>query len=78
MRSITEDPNISNKTILLRLDLNVPLVNGKITDTTRIDKIIPTLKYLIKQNSKIIILSHILFFFCNSIGYAALDEYVII
>ena len=59
MRSITEDPNISNKTILLRLDLNVPLVNGKITDTTRIDKIIPTLKYLIKQNSKIIILSHI-------------------
>ena len=33
--------------------------NGKITDTTRIDKILPTLKFLIKQNSKIIILSHI-------------------
>ncbi|MDA7576563.1 phosphoglycerate kinase [Candidatus Pelagibacter sp.] len=59
MRSIREETNLNNIKILLRLDLNVPLNNGKITDTTRIDKIIPTLKFLIKQNSKIIILSHI-------------------
>ncbi len=59
MRSITEETNLSDKKILLRLDLNVPLNKGKITDTTRIDKIIPTLKFLIKNNSKIIILSHV-------------------
>ena len=59
MRSIKEATNLNDKKILLRLDLNVPLNNGKITDTTRIDKILPTLKFLIKQNSKIIILSHV-------------------
>ena len=59
MRSIREEANLKDKKILLRLDLNVPLDNGRITDTTRIDKIIPTLKFLIKQKSKIIILSHV-------------------
>ena len=59
MRSISEETNLNNKKILLRLDLNVPLDNGRIVDTTRINKILPTLKFLIKQNSKIIILSHI-------------------
>ena len=59
MKSIKEEVNLNNKKILLRLDLNVPLENGRITDTTRIDKILPTLKFLIKQNSKIIILSHV-------------------
>ena len=59
MRSIKEEINLKDKIILLRLDLNVPLDNGKITDTTRIDKILPTLKFLIKQNSRVIILSHV-------------------
>ena len=59
MKSISEELNLNNKKILLRLDLNVPLVDGKITDTTRIDKIIPTLKFLISQNTKIIIISHV-------------------
>ena len=44
---------------MLRLDLNVPLKSGKIIDTTRIDKILPTLNFLDKENSKIIILSHV-------------------
>jgi phosphoglycerate kinase len=59
MRSIKDESNLSGKKILLRLDLNVPLDNGKITDTTRIDKIIPTISFLLKNNAKIIILSHI-------------------
>ena len=59
MRKILEEKNLTDKKILLRLDLNVPLSGGKITDTTRIDKIIPTLNYLIEKNSKIIILSHV-------------------
>ena len=59
MRSIKEETNLNDKRILLRLDLNVPLNNRKITDTTRIDKILPTLRFLIKKNFKIIILSHV-------------------
>ena len=59
MKSISEELNLNNKRILLRLDLNVPILNDKITDTTRIDKILPTLKFLISQNTKIIIISHV-------------------
>ena len=59
MKSISEELNLNNKRILLRLDLNVPLIEDKITDSTRIDKIIPTLKFLISQNAKIIIISHV-------------------
>ena len=59
MRSIINEKNLNNKKILLRLDLNVPLERDKITDTTRIDKILPTLNFLIYQKAKIIILSHV-------------------
>ncbi|MDC0364696.1 phosphoglycerate kinase [Candidatus Pelagibacter sp.] len=59
MNSIKEETNLKNKKILLRLDLNVPLLGDKITDTTRIDKILPTLNFLISQNAKIIIISHV-------------------
>jgi phosphoglycerate kinase len=59
MKNISEELNLNNKKILLRLDLNVPLIDDKITDSTRIDKIIPTLKFLISQNTKIIIISHV-------------------
>ena len=58
MRNIKDEINLSKKKILLRLDLNVPLDNGRITDTTRIDKIIPTINFLLENNAKIIILSH--------------------
>ena len=59
MRNIKDENNINQKKVLLRLDLNVPLDNGKITDTTRIDKILPTINFLLKSEAKIIILSHI-------------------
>ena len=59
MKSIKEEYNLNNKKILLRLDLNVPLFGDKITDTTRIDKILPTLNFLISKNAKIIIISHV-------------------
>ncbi len=52
------DLDVRNKTVLLRVDLNVPIVHGKITDLTRIKRVIPTIEYLIAQNSKIILLSH--------------------
>ena len=59
MRNIKDENNLNQKKVLLRLDLNVPLSNGKITDTTRIDKILPTINFLLKNNAKVIILSHV-------------------
>ena len=59
MKSISNQKKLDNKKVLLRLDLNVPLEKGKITDSTRIDKILPTLNFLTKQKAKIIILSHV-------------------
>ena len=45
MRSILNEKSLKKKKILLRLDLNFPLENGKISNTTRIDKIIHTLNF---------------------------------
>ena len=59
MKSIKDQINLNQKKVLLRLDLNVPLENGVIADTTRIDKILPTINYLLKNEAKIIILSHV-------------------
>ena len=50
---------LKGKKVLLRVDLNVPMNNGTITEISRIKKIIPTIKLLIEKEAKIIILSHI-------------------
>tara|TARA_B100000700_G_scaffold296381_1_gene360167 strand:+ start:1305 stop:2483 length:1179 start_codon:yes stop_codon:yes gene_type:complete len=59
MKSIQSLLDINNKKVLVRLDLNVPIENGKILDSTRINKILPTINFLLKNNAKIIILSHV-------------------
>ena len=59
MKNIKDQANLSKKKVLLRLDLNVPLKNGSIGDETRINKIIPIINFLIKEKSKIIIISHV-------------------
>ena len=59
MKSIENLGNIENISVILRLDLNVPLKNGKITDSNRIDKVMPTLEFLLKKKAKIIIISHV-------------------
>ena len=46
------DTDVLNKTVALRVDLNVPVNDGKVLDDARILAVIPTLKYLQKQNSK--------------------------
>jgi phosphoglycerate kinase len=50
---------LKDKKVLLRVDLNVPMKNRAITETSRIEKIIPTIKLLVKKQAKIIVLSHI-------------------
>ena len=59
MNNIRDLKNLNQKKVLLRLDLNVPLKNGVILDHTRIDKILPIIKFLLKNNSQIIIISHV-------------------
>ena len=59
MNNIKDQKDLHGKIVLLRLDLNVPISNNKITDETRIDKILPILNYLIKKKSKIVVISHI-------------------
>ena len=59
MKYISDQENLSEKIILLRLDLNVPLKNGIISDQTRIDKILPIINFLLKKRCKILVISHV-------------------
>ena len=59
MKYIKDHENLYQKNVLLRLDLNVPLKNGVITDHTRIDKILPIINFLLSKNSRIIVVSHV-------------------
>ncbi len=59
MNNIKDHGNLDKKIVLLRLDLNVPLKDGIIIDETRIDKILPVVKFLIDNNSKIVVISHV-------------------
>lgn len=54
-----QNTNLQNKVVLLRADLNVPMNAGKITNDFRIQALLPTLEYLLKQKAKIIIMSHL-------------------
>ena len=56
---LNKNLDLKGKKVLLRVDLNVPMENGAITETSRIEKIIPTIKLLLEKQAKIIIISHI-------------------
>jgi len=59
MNNIKDFKDLNQKIVLLRLDLNVPIKQGIITDETRINKILPTIQFLLLEKSKIIIVSHV-------------------
>ena len=52
------DSFVINKKVILRIDLNLPTFDNEITDYTRLEKIIPTIEYLLNNNAKIILISH--------------------
>lgn len=57
--TIKDIKDLKGKRVILRLDFNVPIKNGKIVETMRIDRALPTVEYLIKKKARVIILSHI-------------------
>ena len=59
IKQLEDKHNIKGKRILLRVDFNVPINDGSITESSRIEKILPTIKSLINKKAKIIIISHL-------------------
>lgn len=53
------DFDLNNKKVIIRVDFNVPIKDGKITDDNRIKMSLETIKYAIEQNAKVILLSHL-------------------
>ncbi|MGE5367924.1 MAG: phosphoglycerate kinase [Betaproteobacteria bacterium] len=53
-----DDADIKGKRVLVRVDLNVPMQDGKVTDSTRIEEVVPTIAELAGKGGKIILLSH--------------------
>lgn len=54
-----DDINVSQKHVLIREDLNVPLANGKITSDERIQRALPTIKQVLAANAKVMVMSHL-------------------
>ena len=59
MKKIVSDLNVKGKKVLIRVDFNVPMKNGVITDDTRVKAALPTIKYVIDNGGKAIVFSHL-------------------
>jgi len=56
---LLKDQDLSNKNVVLRLDLNVPIQDKRVLDSTRIIASVPTIKYLLEKNCKVLLTSHL-------------------
>ena len=59
MKKSIKDLNLNGKKVILRVDFNVPIADGKIADMKRIDAALPTIKYILDNGASIILLSHL-------------------
>ena len=57
-RTLDDIGDVKGKRVLLRVDLNVPVADGKVSDTTRIERVVPTIDELSKKGAKVILLAH--------------------
>ena len=58
MKKTVKDINVQGKRAIVRCDFNVPMKEGVITDDIRIVSALPTVKYLMEQGAKVILMSH--------------------
>lgn len=54
-----DDVDVTGKRVLLRVDLNVPMENGRVTDTTRLDRVAATITEIARKGGKVILLAHL-------------------
>ena len=59
MRNLASLPSLDGKRVIIRCDLNVPLDGDRITDDGRIVASVPTIKYLVEQGAKVVVISHL-------------------
>jgi phosphoglycerate kinase len=52
------DVEVAGKRVFVRVDFNVPVENGQITDDTRIRETLPTIKFLVEKGAKVILAAH--------------------
>ena len=59
LKALDKNLNLIGKRIILRVDLNVPMLEGKVTDKSRINKVVPVIKEFIRKKTKVILISHL-------------------
>ncbi len=58
LRTLEDLGDVGGRTVLVRLDLNVPMQDGEVSDASRIERSVPTLKELIDKRAKVVVLAH--------------------